>query len=141
MLESASIDKQSHLRNACGSIGEVAQLNEALDSALLFAQTHPNTLIIVTADHGQAAQLIPGVSLYSAPDLPIYSPGKLFRIVTPEGAVMAVNYATNNFVSEEHTGVNVPLFTNVVGKDIIPTMLTQPELFNVMSRYLGLDGQ
>jgi len=141
MVESASIDKQSHLRNACGSIGEVAQLNEALDSALLFAQAHENTLIIVTADHGQAAQLIPGVSLYSNPDLAIYSPGKLFRIVTPEGAVMAVNYATNNFVSEEHTGVNVPLFTNEVGKDILPSMLTQPDLFGVMSDYLGLDRQ
>jgi len=141
MVESASIDKQSHLRNACGSIGEVAQLNEALDSALLFAETHENTLIIVTADHGQAAQLIPSVSLYSNPDLAIYSPGKLFRIITPEGAVMAVNYATNDFVSEEHTGVNVPLFTNGVGKNILPSMLTQPDLFGVMSDYLGLDRQ
>ena len=59
MIESASIDKQSHERKACGSIGEVAQLNEALDSALAFAKSHPQTLIIVTADHGQAAQLIP----------------------------------------------------------------------------------
>ena len=31
MVESASIDKQSHGRNACGSIGEMEQLEEALE--------------------------------------------------------------------------------------------------------------
>ena len=51
MIESASIDKQSHARKACGSIGELAQLEEALQSALVFAEHHPNTLILVTADH------------------------------------------------------------------------------------------
>ena len=57
MVESASIDKQSHERKPCGSIGELEQLEEALTAALTYAQSHPNTLILVTADHSQAAQL------------------------------------------------------------------------------------
>ena len=136
MIESASIDKQSHLRNACGSIGEVAQLEEALLSALSFAEKNPETLIIVTADHGQAAQLVPTESLFDAFGLPVYSPGQVMRIRTPEGALMTVNYATNSFLSEEHTGVSVPLLTNSAGP--FPTMLTQPGIFNVMAQHLGL---
>ena len=103
MVESASIDKQSHERKPCGSIGEPEQLNEALGSALAFADNNPQTLILVTADHGQAAQMIPATSLFSEFGISVYTPGKVARIRTPEGAVMAVNYATNNFAYEEHT--------------------------------------
>eukprot|EP00439_Symbiodinium_sp_Y106_P090055 s1_g2591.t1 len=136
MIESASIDKQSHLRNACGSIGEVAQLEEALQSALSFADENPETLIIVTADHGQAAQLVPTESLFDAFGLPVYTPGQVMRIRTPEGALMTVNYATNSFLSEEHTGVSVPVLTNSAGP--FPTMLTQPALFDIMAQHLRL---
>ncbi len=141
MIESASIDKASHERNACGSIGEVEQLNEALDSALAFAEQSPNTLIIVTADHGQAAQLIPQVSLFSTAAygaLPTASPGSIARIKTPEGSVMGVNYATNESFAEEHTGVNVPLFSNEVGRDLFDSMLTQPDIFEISATFLGL---
>ncbi len=136
MVESASIDKQSHLRNACGSLGEVAQLEEALESALAFAEDNPDTLILVTADHGQAAQLVPTESLFDAFGLPIYTPGHIMRIRTPEGALMTVNYATNTFLSEEHTGVSVPVLSN--SAEPLPTMLTQPDLFGLMTHHLGL---
>jgi alkaline phosphatase len=136
MVESASIDKQSHERKPCGSIGEVEQLNEALASALAFAQANPDTLILVTADHAQAAQMIPETSLFAAFGIPVYSPGQIARIRTPEGAVMAVNYATNNFSYEEHSGVNVPVFANSEGLGRVPTMLTQPQLFEIIRDYL-----
>ena len=138
MIESASIDKQSHERKPCGSIGEVEQLEEALASALAFAHTHPNTLIIVTADHSQAAQLVPHESLFAAFPVPIYSPGQLARIRTPEGSYMAVNYATNNFMMEEHTGAAVPLFGNSEALGRIPPFLQQAQLFQLTKAYLGL---
>ncbi|MEZ5502901.1 MAG: alkaline phosphatase [Halioglobus sp.] len=138
MIESASIDKQSHERKPCGSIGEVAQLEEALASALAFAGTHPNTLVLVTADHAQAAQLIPEESLYAAFPIPIYPPGKLARITTPEGGLLAVNYATNNFKMEEHTGAAVPLFGNSEAQGLLPPFLQQPQIFIIIRDYLGL---
>ena len=138
MIESASIDKQSHERKPCGSIGELEQLEEALDSALTFAQSHPHTLIIVTADHAQAAQLIPDESLFSEFPIPIYTPGKLARITTPEGGRMAVNYATNNFSMEEHTGAAVPLFSNSEGVGRIPPFVQQAQIFEITRDYLGL---
>ena len=139
MIESASIDKQSHERKPCGSIGELEQLDEALASALAFAQANPNTLILVTADHSQAAQLIPAQSLFAAYPIPVFSPGKLARIRTPEGRLMAVNYATSNFFMEEHTGANVPVFGNAEAQGRVPTFLSQPELFNIMKDYLELE--
>ncbi len=138
MVESASIDKQAHKRDPCGSIGEVEQLDEALASALAYADLHPHTLILVTADHSQAAQLVPVTSLYTAFPTPIYTPGKTARIRTPEGSLMAVNYATNNFSYGEHTGANVPLFSNTEGRERVPAYIRQPELFTIMRDYLGL---
>ncbi|MBT3410492.1 MAG: alkaline phosphatase [Halieaceae bacterium] len=138
MIESASIDKQSHERKPCGSIGEVEQLEEALQSALAFSRTHPKTLILVTADHSQAAQLIPYESLFSAYPIPVYTPGYLAQIETPEGSVMSVNYATTNFMMEEHTGAAVPLYANSQGQGKIPAFVQQPEIFKIMMDYLGL---
>ena len=136
MIESASIDKQSHQRKACGSIGELKQLDESLAVAIKFAESHPDTLILVTADHGQAAQLVPERTLYSGIPVPVYTPGHVARINTSEGVIMAVNYATNDFVSEEHTGVNIPLLSNDVGQGSVPAMVTQPEIFDIIKSHL-----
>ncbi len=136
MVESASIDKASHQRRACGSIGELEQLIESVQVALDYAVTHTETLILITADHAQAAQLIPDTSYYATYGIPVFSPGKVARVITPEGAVMAVNYATNGFEYQEHTGANVPLFGNQQAVGRIPTLITQPDIYHIMYRYL-----
>lgn len=138
MVESASIDKQAHERKPCGSIGEMEQLNEALASALAFAEKNPRTLILVTADHAQAAQIIPNESLFSEYPIPVYTPGKLARIMTPEGGIMAVNYATNSFPYGEHTGANVPVFSNEEGVGIVAPYIQQTDVFSISMQYLGL---
>jgi alkaline phosphatase len=139
MVESASIDKQSHLRNPCGSIGELDQLEESIAVALEFAKSQPNTLILVTADHGQAAQLVPNGSLYSAGGVPIFSPGHVARLITNENSIMAINYATNDYPYEEHTGVNVPLFANGQGHGLIAPMIRQTDIYQLSKKYLNLD--
>lgn len=141
MVESASIDKQSHARKPCGSIGELQQLDEVVQTALTFAAQHPETLILVTADHGQVAQIIPDRSLFHAVGVPVYTPGHLARIETPEQSVMAVNYATNSFPIEEHTGVNVPLFANDTGRSEVSPLIRQTDLFTIMMNHLNLTTQ
>ncbi len=138
MIESASIDKQSHERKPCGSIGEVEQLDEALQSALDFAKQQPRTLIIVTADHSQAAQLVSFDSMFKDYTIPAYTPGKVARIRTPQGHELAVNYATSNFFMEEHTGAQVPLYANSEGVKLIPNYLHQPQIYHITRQYLGL---
>ena len=138
MVESASIDKQAHGRNPCGSIGEVEQLEEVLAIALTHAEIHPETLVIVTADHAQAAQIIPEPSLFAQIPVPIFSPGHVARLTMADGSLMTINYATNTFRAEEHTGANVPLFANQQALGRIPTFLRQREVYDVMVDYLGL---
>jgi alkaline phosphatase len=138
MIESASIDKQAHERRPCGSIGEVEQLEEALASALAFAERHPHTLVLVTADHSQAAQLVPFESIFARYPIPIHTPGKVARIRTPEGALMAVNYATNNFAYEEHTGAAIPVYGNGEASDRVAPFIHQTDIFHIVREYLGL---
>ena len=137
-IESASIDKKSHERDACGAIGEIKQLEEALAVAMEYESDNPNTLIMVTADHSQAAQIVPDPTLYTSLPIPVFSPGKVARIATPEGSVMRINYATNNISSEEHTGANVPLFANSEGESVLSPFMRQRDIYDAMMRYLEL---
>ena len=137
-IESASIDKKSHERDACGSIGEIKQLEEALAVAMEYAAENPNTLVMVTADHSQAAQIIPDPTLYTSLPIPVFSPGKVARIATLEGSVMRINYATNNISSEEHTGANVPLFANSEGESVLSPFMRQRDIYDAMMNYLEL---
>jgi alkaline phosphatase len=139
MTESASVDKQAHGRKPCGHIGEMLQLEETLQVALAFADKHPNTLVLVTADHGHAAQIIPAKSLFEALGSNNHSGGRVALVKTPSDDVMAINYATNEgSVSEEHTGVHVPLFGNGEAEGLFPRHINQPNIYGVMKAYLNL---
>jgi alkaline phosphatase len=138
MVESASIDKQSHFRRPCGQIGELEQLEDALKLVLEYARQHRETLVLVTADHSQAAQLVPETSVLAAQNAA--SPGHFARLRTPEGGLMGVSYATNDSaVQEDHTGADVPLVAYGAGEGEIPAFMRQPDIFHVMMRHLGLE--
>ena len=138
MIESASIDKQSHVRRPCGQIGELKQLDDTLKLVLEYAAAHPETLVLVTADHSQAAQLVPETSWLAG--MNAASPGYFARIRTPEGAIMGVNYATNDSeLQEDHTGADVPLLASGPGANEIPATVRQTDIFHIMLRHLGLE--
>ena len=52
---------------------------------------------------------------------------------------MGINYATNEYSVEEHTGVAVPLYANDVGLGLFKTLITQPEIFDIIRSFLGLE--
>ena len=58
-VEGASIDKRDHSADACGQIGELLGMDDAIGVAQEFQRTHPDTLILVTADHSHTSQIIP----------------------------------------------------------------------------------
>ena len=75
--------------------------------------------------------MIPEESLFAAFPMPTFTPGKVARINTPEGSRMAVNYATTNFMMEEHTGAAVPVYSNAEGIGRIAPFIRQPEIFTI----------
>ena len=104
---------------------------------LEYARAHPETLVLVTADHSQAAQLVPETSVLAG--LNAASPGYFARVRTPEGVLMGVNYATNDStLQEDHSGADVPLFAYGPGAEQIPASIRQAEIFALLTRHLGL---
>ena len=97
-VEGASIDKQDHAANPCGQIGETVDLDEAVQKALEFARKDGNTLVIVTADHAHASQIIPNETK---------APGLTESLVTKDDAVMTVSYGNSDEEAQEHTGAQL----------------------------------
>ena len=137
MVESASIDKQAHQGRPCGQIGETRALDQAVRVAASFQEQHPDTLILVSSDHGHAAQIVPWPSLFASRPEPQYPPGKVARVRTLEGGVMTVSYGTNENYLEEHTGTQVPVFARGPGGEAVRGLMRQSDLFGVVRRALG----
>ena len=58
-VEGAQIDTTANANNRTAMIGEVLAFDDAVRTAIAFADAHPDTLLIVTADHetgGMSAQ-------------------------------------------------------------------------------------
>lgn len=111
-VEGASIDKQDHAANPCGQIGETVDLDEAVQKALEFARKEGNTLVIVTADHAHASQIIANDSK---------APGLTQTLNTREGGLMTISYGNSEEDSQGHTGTQLriaaygPHAANLVG--------------------------
>ncbi len=132
-VEGASIDKQDHASNPCGQIGETVELDRAIAAARQWARSNPDTLIVVSADHGHTSQII---DPQTATD---HSPGAIATLITKDGQPMVLSYGTNlPGRSQSHTGTEVriaaqgPQAANVVG------ITDQTDLFHTMRRALGL---
>jgi alkaline phosphatase len=135
-VEGASIDKQDHVEAPCQQIGEAIAFDRAIKVGLDFARHHPDTLIIVTADHAHTSQIVP---VPSASDT--RRPGALSTLLTKvDKSMMTVSYGTRmHLTSQDHTGAEVriaaqgPQAANVVG------ISNQTDLFHTMARALGLE--
>lgn len=112
-VEGASIDKRDHAADPCGQIGETLAFDRATKVALDFQAKHPDTLVVVTADHAHSSQIIPEESK----PLGLYS-----TLQTKDGSPIRVAYGTAAAgSSQQHTGSEVriaakgPQATNVLG--------------------------
>ncbi|RJQ67005.1 alkaline phosphatase [Pseudonocardiaceae bacterium YIM PH 21723] len=128
-VEGASIDKQDHKGDPCGQIGETVAFDKAVGEAIDFAKKDGNTLVIVTADHAHASQIVPKpVSL-----------GRTATLITKEKRPLTISYAsgaTEDYM--EHTGTQLriaamgPQAANVSGR------IDQTDVFYIISRALHL---
>jgi alkaline phosphatase len=118
-VEGASIDKRDHSADACGQIGELLGMDDALGVAQEFQRTHPDTLVLVTADHSHTSQIIPVTQVPR---------GAYTTLQTVDGAPIRIAYAT------------VPVFgSGPRAADIVGT-IDQTELFPVLTNTQTGDG-
>ena len=115
-IEGASIDKQDHATNACGQLGETVAFDEAIGVALDYQRSHPDTLVVVTADHSHTSQIVSEDAGGSG--LPT---GYSTNVVTKDGQTLTLTYGTSGFggdgkapvaaaPSQQHTGATVPVW-------------------------------
>ena len=124
-VEGASIDKRDHSADACGQIGELLGMDDAIGVAQEFQRTHPDTLILVTADHSHTSQIIP---VNQTPR------GAYTTLQTVDGQPIRIAYGTAPVSgSQAHTGSTVPVFASGPrAADIVGT-IDQTELFPVLT--------
>jgi alkaline phosphatase len=130
-VESASIDKQDHISEACEQIGETVNFDRAVRVALDYAKKHSDTLVIITGDHAHTSQII---------ETDATPAGFGIILETDEGGLMQVSYGTGSTpTGHGHTGSQIrvaalgPQAANVVG------LIDQTDLFDIMARALNVD--
>jgi alkaline phosphatase len=117
-VEGASIDKQDHSANACGQIGETLAFDKAIGVALDYQATHPDTLVVVTADHAHTSQIVAEDTTGNGQPT-----GYTTKLTTKDGAGLALTYGTAGFggagnapvtspPSQQHTGAVVPVWAS-----------------------------
>ncbi len=114
-VEGASIDKQDHATNACGQIGETLAFDRAIGVALDYQEDHPETLVVVTADHSHTSQIVGEDS--SGTGIPT---GYSTNLTTKDGQTLSLTYGTAGYEagkapavappSQQHTGAVVPVW-------------------------------
>lgn len=137
-VEGAQIDKSDHAARPCEQIGETIAFDRAIEVALDYAKSHPDTLIIVTSDHAHTSQIIPVPEKVSDPP-----PGLLSTLITKEDAKLTVGYATSSLCCStghmmEHTGSQVRLAAFGPGAEMFMGHHDMTEVFTFIKRALAI---
>jgi alkaline phosphatase len=116
-VEGASIDKQDHAANACAQIGETVAFDDAIGVAVKYQAAHPDTLIVVTADHSHTSQIVAEDT--SGTGNPT---GYSDNLTTKDGQTLRITYGTAGGAtpgaappSQQHTGAVVPVWASGPG--------------------------
>ena len=138
-VEGASIDKQDHAANACGQIGEMIEFDNAVAVAQAYARKHPDTLILVTADHSHTSQIVAEDTTGNG------SPtGYSNNLITADDQVMRITYGTAGGTarppvppSQQHTGSVVPIWGQGPGAWGVSGTTDHTDLFDIVNRANG----
>ena len=146
-VEGASIDKQDHAANACGQIGEMVEFDNTIALAQAYARKHPDTLILVTADHAHTSQIVAEDSNPTG-TTPNNSPtGYSNNLITADDQIMRVTYGTAGGAarpaappSQQHTGSVVPAWGQGPGAWGVAGTNDHTDLFDVIADSFGRGG-
>ena len=114
MVEGSHIDFAGHKNDAEYLLSEILDMDKAVGAALEFYQEHPETLIIVTADHETGG-------------------------ITIVGGDMKNNKVVLNFSSSGHTAVSVPVYAEGPSSELFRGYYENTEIFNKMKNALKFD--
>lgn len=118
MVEGSQIDFEGHGNNTAGLLAEVRDFAEAVEVAMRYVDAHPETLLVVTADHETGGLAIPsGNSDFTTSESGIH-----------------YRYGTGS-----HTGIMVPVYLYGCGAEQINGLLDNTELARKLFKVMGLE--
>jgi alkaline phosphatase len=118
MVESSMIDGYGHQNNVEGIIKETKDFDNAIKVAFDYADTHPGTLVVVTADHATGG-------------LTIVNGNRRFDLHDHK-----VDYA---FTTGGHTGEMVPIFAYGAGAKNFTGVFENTDLPKIMRGLMGFE--
>ena len=110
MVESAIIDGYGHNNDSEGMIEEMQEFDKTLKALVAYVKEHPNTLLVVTADHETGGT---GIAYQS------------HKVNQPEGLHL-------NFSTKGHTGTVVPVFAYGAGAEKFAGIFKNKEIPSVI---------
>lgn len=118
MVEGSQIDFESHGNSTSGILAEVSDFEAAVREAVAFVDAHPETLLVVTADHETGGLAIPS--------------GKSDFTLSESG----IHYT---YGSGSHTGIMVPVYLYGAGAESVNGVIDNAELARRLMSLLGLE--
>lgn len=112
MIESAIIDGYGHNNDSEGMIEEMHEFDQTLKALIAYVNKHPNTLLVVTADHETGGT---GIAY------------KSHEVNQPEGLHL-------NFSTKGHTGTVVPIFAYGAGAEKFAGIFKNKEIPGIIEQ-------
>jgi alkaline phosphatase len=139
-VEGASIDKRNHAANPCQQIGETIAFDRAIGAALDWQRSHPDTLIVVTADHGHTSQIVSEDSNGTSGPT-----GYAQDLRTKDGQLMRIAYGTAggltrpdaSTLSQQHTGTEVRIAAIGPQAPRVNGIIDETDIFGILSSFGG----
>ena len=141
MVEGGQIDQAAHVNNALGTLGDVAGFDEAVKVALEYQAQHPETLVIVTADHATGGLTIEDVPQDSACPEPNAGDPRECGTLLHEDGPFSENRGDDFWVdwtSTNHTADDVPVMAVGPGSAALAGTYENTHVFEAMRDALGL---
>jgi alkaline phosphatase len=139
-VEGASIDKRDHAANPCQQIGETIAFDKAIGAALDWQRSHPDTLILVTADHGHTSQIVAEDSNGTSGPT-----GYAEDLLTKDGQRLRISYGTAGgltrpaagTISQQHTGTEVRI--GAIGPQAarVSGVIDETDINGILTSFLG----
>lgn len=141
LVEEAAIDRMAHRNNAPMVLRGVEELDKAVGVALAYAHDHPDTLIIVAADHETGGLAIAGPDDPAFPYERVQAAQETAEFAGEDGPFPVAgsdHLFIMGWTTTGHTAAAVPVTATGPGAERLAGNFANTHLFDVMVAALGL---
>ena len=141
MVEGGQIDQAAHANDALGTLDDIVSFDQAVQVALAYQNEHPDTLVIVTADHATGGLTIEDVPLDGACTERRQGDPRECNTLFHEDGPFAEAGGANFWIDWStfaHTADDVPVMAIGPGASNLAGIFENTHIFEVMRDALGL---